>query len=353
MNNLSKSFVISQEKQKLKDLSKNIRIVKKFLKETQQKASYINSENHRRQVIWGNLSPGYLETDIRNLKFEYRHLHIAYCLFRGRKYEQIENKTKNPPDMKYIHKLVGELNKKLNRLTIVNDGLSLKMSNEESLVEVKKYLEGKTNQKQINCFYWGIDRSHCSSCYEDSDEELWALYTDYDFSLLKREFKKFIKENPIYLTEPPKMSNMCPNFLEKISDKILCRYQHTNGQSWPYAFDDCDVSKGDLLGKAYNLRDFFIPEKMFSKEKYSFLLEKGKKLKELKDLEAQEEKRKEEERNKISKEYYEKQSKYEEYLELKNKVGSFSSIPVVEKPEVPENLKFKVFVGNFRKKVVL
>ena len=349
MIDLSKNFVISQEKQKLKDISNNIRTVKKFLKETQRNVSYINSGDSRQRVIWGSLKPWEFEKELRSLRFEYRHLHIAYCLFRGRKYEEIENKTSNPPDMGYVSKFVSEMKYKTDKLKIVNDKISSSCENKEGLSEVKKYLEGKTNQKQINCFYWGINRSHCSSCYESSDEELWALYTNYDFSLLKREFKKFIKENPLYLTESIKVSNMCPDFLESISDKISCRYQHTNGESWPYLFDSYDVVKGDIIGTSYNLRDFFIPEKMFSKEKYSFLLEKGKKLKELKDLEVQEEKRKKEEVAKIEKEYREKEEKYKEYLELKNRVDTFTSIPVVEKPEVPKVLKFQVFYENFKK----
>jgi hypothetical protein len=39
------------------------------------------------------------------LKFEARHKHIAYCLIRGRTYEQIERKTRTEPDWIYINKI--------------------------------------------------------------------------------------------------------------------------------------------------------------------------------------------------------------------------------------------------------
>jgi hypothetical protein len=53
--------------------------------------------------------PGYeLLRSLYNKKFEYRHKHIAYCIFRGKTYEQIELKCRedNKPDMKYIEELL-------------------------------------------------------------------------------------------------------------------------------------------------------------------------------------------------------------------------------------------------------
>ncbi len=41
---------------------------------------------------------------------DYRHLHIAYCLLRGRKYEQIENKVRpgNEPNWTRIESIMQE-----------------------------------------------------------------------------------------------------------------------------------------------------------------------------------------------------------------------------------------------------
>ena len=54
---------------------------------------------------------------LMDLGSEYRHRHIAYCLLRGREYEEIERKCRddNKPNFKYIEELkerfIGDLNK--------------------------------------------------------------------------------------------------------------------------------------------------------------------------------------------------------------------------------------------------
>ena len=51
-----------------------------------------------------------IERDIKKAKYEFRHEHIAYCLARGRKYEQIESKVRenNEPNQDYIEQLLDE-----------------------------------------------------------------------------------------------------------------------------------------------------------------------------------------------------------------------------------------------------
>jgi len=48
-----------------------------------------------------------LENSIFSFKEMYRHKHIAYCLLRGRKYEEIENKvgSGNEPNWNFIKKI--------------------------------------------------------------------------------------------------------------------------------------------------------------------------------------------------------------------------------------------------------
>lgn len=43
-----------------------------------------------------------VENKVSYYKFEFRHKHIAYCLLRGRTYEQIEQKTNTPPNFDYV-----------------------------------------------------------------------------------------------------------------------------------------------------------------------------------------------------------------------------------------------------------
>ena len=49
-----------------------------------------------------------IERDIKKAKYEFRHQHIAYCLARGRSYEQVEQKVRenNEPNQEYIEKLL-------------------------------------------------------------------------------------------------------------------------------------------------------------------------------------------------------------------------------------------------------
>ena len=44
---------------------------------------------------------------LSNAQYKYRHLHIAYCLLRGRSYEEIEGKVRegNEPNWRYIDEL--------------------------------------------------------------------------------------------------------------------------------------------------------------------------------------------------------------------------------------------------------
>jgi len=74
-----------QIKEELKQLAKDLRIQKNLFKSKQREGT----------DSW---------TDLRNkdqLKFEYRHRHIARCLLRGTSYESIEPKVRlgNEPNM--------------------------------------------------------------------------------------------------------------------------------------------------------------------------------------------------------------------------------------------------------------
>jgi hypothetical protein len=45
------------------------------------------------------------ELKVNQLKYEFRHKHIAYCILRGRRYEEIELKTNTPPNFDYVDKI--------------------------------------------------------------------------------------------------------------------------------------------------------------------------------------------------------------------------------------------------------
>jgi hypothetical protein len=78
---------IKQYKQELKDLAKEIRRQKSTRKEVSN------------GYVWG----------LQSNQLAFRYKHIAYCMLRGRKYEEIEQPTKqvlNKYDWKQIDKLM-------------------------------------------------------------------------------------------------------------------------------------------------------------------------------------------------------------------------------------------------------
>jgi hypothetical protein len=78
-------------KEELKKMAEKLRQIRIDIAETQKKGEYA----------------GYMQSEQRFLKFEFRHRHIAYCMLRGRSYEQIERKFRegHEPDMNYVEKL--------------------------------------------------------------------------------------------------------------------------------------------------------------------------------------------------------------------------------------------------------
>jgi hypothetical protein len=83
---------IKSKKYYLKGLSTQIRELKREFKELEKKRE--PREPKRREV--------------KKAKYEFRHEHIAYCIARGRTYEQIEQKVRedNEPNQDYIRELL-------------------------------------------------------------------------------------------------------------------------------------------------------------------------------------------------------------------------------------------------------
>lgn len=77
-----------------KEMAVKIRETKNETKETQKKNEYAGS----------------LQYSLLKLRSEYRHKHIAYCLMRGRSYEEIEPKCRenNKPNKDLIQEIINE-----------------------------------------------------------------------------------------------------------------------------------------------------------------------------------------------------------------------------------------------------
>lgn len=326
------SIVLKKEKTELKSLALSIKTAKNCLKETQQKLSIINEANHRKIWVWGNLMPSTLEKMISELKIEYRHRHIAYCLTRGRKYAQIENKVKNKPKSelitKYQNKLKDNIFLREEILRINEDKIRL---DEEDLNK----LFG-TRPTKLNCFYFGIDRSHCSSCWESSDEELHFLATTKTLQEVKKAFRRYVWDNYEKMVNL-RHSSFYPNFFDSLKYKPGwdCLYFNQTGK------DYCPDIEGSMSGNEYDVFKELNPETVFSKEEYASILECVEYSKKIEAKNKAEEEKREKEIAKAQKEYnlelenYEKEKKkYEDYIKLRKEFEGDSDLPIVKKPTI-------------------
>lgn len=61
----------------------------------------------------------YSNWQLQVMKSDYRHHHIAYCMLRGRSYEQIEKKTNSAPNFERIKKIMKPIDQERHRLYVV------------------------------------------------------------------------------------------------------------------------------------------------------------------------------------------------------------------------------------------
>jgi len=79
-------------KAELKELAKEIRQLK------YKRDHYREFGNDQSEFMWNAKKKGW----------DFRHKHIAYCMLRGRKYEEIERYCREAPDFKRIDRIRGE-----------------------------------------------------------------------------------------------------------------------------------------------------------------------------------------------------------------------------------------------------
>jgi len=83
---------IKSRKYYLKGLAQQIRQLKIEFKELERSRKESNKKRH----------------EVQQAKYEFRHQHIAYCMARGKSYEQIERSVRddNEPNQDYIEQLL-------------------------------------------------------------------------------------------------------------------------------------------------------------------------------------------------------------------------------------------------------
>jgi len=82
----------------IKSLKAELKLEAKELRNTKTETKTLQRKNEY---------AGSLQYSIRGLKRSYRHRHIAYCMLRGKKYEEIELtcRSDNEPDFSYIEEI--------------------------------------------------------------------------------------------------------------------------------------------------------------------------------------------------------------------------------------------------------
>lgn len=90
---------------KIKQLKQELKVLAALIKE--QKVRYKNCQRSGNNFL--DLWKWERENSNPSSR-TYRHKHIAYCLLRGKKYEQIENKVRegNKPNFTYIEEIMRE-----------------------------------------------------------------------------------------------------------------------------------------------------------------------------------------------------------------------------------------------------
>lgn len=333
--------VLKKEKAELKSIALSIRTTKSLLKDTHQKKDILNEGNHHTKIVWGNIHPFYLEKKLKDLKIEYRHRHIAYCIIRGKRYDQIENSTKNSPNSE----LYSNYREKLHSDISLLEQILSSNSNKIIIDEEDQNNIFKVKPTKLNCFYFGVDRSHCGSCWQSDDEEIYFLATTKSLDDVKREFRKYAWNN--YESMPNrKYSDFYVEFLSGLKYKSGwdCLYFHQTGR------DYCPELSGSMYLNEYDVSKELNPETLFSKEEYESLLECVKHAQELEAKRKIEEEKRKKEIDKAQKEYdkemaeYEKEKKkYDDYIKLRKEFeGDLAEFevkrPKIKKPKLPDIL---------------
>lgn len=101
---------IKSRKYYLKGLAKQIRELKNELRQYYKDCRELPHKKVMKKYEKSGRWSYVIERDIKKIKYEFRHQHIAYCLFRGRQYKQIEPKVRehNEPNQDYIEQLLKE-----------------------------------------------------------------------------------------------------------------------------------------------------------------------------------------------------------------------------------------------------
>jgi len=194
---------------------------------------------------------------------------------------------------------------------------------------------------KLHFYYFGIDRSHCGSCWERNDEELHLIITNLEEDGLKEKFEKFCWDE---LTFDEELN--IPKFMRWIntnySEEYICTYMELSGTSY------CpNISYEGSYGSENDMATLIKPEVLLGDNWAYFkeIMEKNKlsRLESEKKSKEEREKRESEERD-----YKQKLEEYNSYIKMKEK---WDGLEKPKKPRKPKKTKFQKILENLRKNI--
>ena len=92
-----------EQKQSLKETKAELKKEAKDLRDLKHARKNTQRGTHQGKPVW--------ESEVENAKWDWRHKHLAYCIVRGRSYEEIERKCDegNEPDWNLVDKYKREI----------------------------------------------------------------------------------------------------------------------------------------------------------------------------------------------------------------------------------------------------
>jgi hypothetical protein len=194
---------------------------------------------------------------------------------------------------------------------------------------------------KMHYYYFGIDRSHCGSCWERSDEELHLIITNLEEQNIKEKFEKFCWDE---LTFDEELS--IPKFMRWLNtnsgEDYLSTYMELSGTSY------CpNISYKGSYGSENDMATLINPEILLG-DLWNYFKEMMKKNKSDRIERERKSKEEREKREKEEREYKQKLEEYNSYIKMKEK---WDGLEKPKKSKKPKKTKFEKILENFRKNV--
>ena len=208
-----------------------------------------------------------------------------------------------------------------------------------------EYLYNEQRFRKMNLFWYGIDRSHCGSCWTSDDEELHMLFTDLTLDEMKQKLQEYldkITQKTWGLTE-----FKFDNYLRWVAEQAelyeeddgtpyldyKAMYFEINGKCYA---PDLDSEYNRMFDVSWDTETSLDPVKVLDEGLWASYCEK---FEEIKKFRAEKKKKDEEITNRawdLVRKYQKERKEYLHLMDMKNRLGGTKKIPLPKKPSFKE-----------------